>query len=484
MPRLPAAFRAVLPAVLLASLLAGCAVGPDFHPPAPALPAGYTAEPLTGIDRSQRLVPSARLAADWWSLYRSPALDRLVERVLAANPDLQAAEAALRAAREATRAQQGAYLPTVGASISPSRQKVATPLSSPLQSGAGLFNLHTAQLTVGLVPDVFGANRRAVEGLAAQAEAQRWQAEGARLTLATNAVAAAVQSASLQAQIDATRRLVDAGEQQLALTRRQLELGAVPEAAVLAQQAALEQLRTTLPPLRRQLAQTRDQLAALAGGFPADAGPETFQLDGFTLPAELPLALPAQLVEQRPDVRSAQAQWQAANAQIGVATAAMLPQITLSADTGSVATRYADLFRAGTGFWTLGANLAQPLFEGGALLHRRRAAVASAEQAAAQYRSTVLSAFQNVADALEAIRNDADALAAAGRAEQASADSLAVTRRQQELGDISYLALLAAEQSYQQAVIALVQARAARLADTAALFQALGGGWWNRDPTQ
>ncbi|HEX7156400.1 MAG TPA: efflux transporter outer membrane subunit, partial [Burkholderiaceae bacterium] len=398
---------------------------------------------------------------------------------LKANPDLQAALAALRVAQENARAQYGTLLPAVDASYSPTRQKVADPLSSPLSSGQPLFSLHTAQVNVSYVADVFGANRRQVESLEAQEASQRFQLEAARVTLAANTVAAAVQLASLRAQIAATEHTIDESRQQLVLMHRQLDLGAIAEAAVVAQQAALAQTQAALPPLRRQLAQQRDLLAALSGSLPAEAEIEDFDLSDLQAPDSLPLSLPSNLVEQRPDVRAAEAQLHAASAQIGVATANMLPQITLGANAGGAATRFADLFTSGTGFWSIAAGVTQPLFQGGALLHRKRAAEAAFDQAAAQYRSTVITAFQNVADVLEAIRSDADALDSAQRAEQATAESLSVARRQMELGDIAYLALLAAEQAHQQALVALAQARAARLTDAAALFQALGGGWWN-----
>ncbi len=266
----------------------------------------------------------------------------------------------------------------------------------------------------------------------------------------------------------------------LELLKRQYSLGQVAKADVVAQEAALAQAQATLPPLEKQLAQQRDLLSRLAGRFPSDALTEQFEISSLELPQELPVSLPSKLVEQRPDVRSAEEQMHSASAQIGVAVANRLPNIPLSADIGSSATQIAQLFSPGTGFWTLAANVTQPIFQGGTLLHRQRAAEEAYDQAEAQYRSTVLTAFQNVADALYAVQSDADAVKAAVAAEKAAAQSLDIARRQLELGDISYLALLNAEQTYQQASLNLAQALSNRYADTAALFQALGGGWWNR----
>jgi NodT family efflux transporter outer membrane factor (OMF) lipoprotein len=472
----------------LAMLVTGCAVGPDFSRPAAPATNRYTPEPLATQTASapiaggeaQQFIPAAEIPKQWWTVFHSMALNSLIEQALKNNPNLQQAEAALHVAQETVYAQQGSYYPSVSANFSPTRQKQAIgSVSSSAASGASLFNLHTAQLNVSYTADVFGGNRRQVESLQAQADSQRFQLEAANLTLTSNVVAAAIQEASLRAQITATEEMVKIEQEQLDLLKRQLELGAIAEANVVAQIATLAQTKALLPPLQKQLAQERDLLSALAGHIPSEAQPEKFEFSMLQLPQELPLSLPSKLVEQRPDVRSAEEQLHSASALIGVAKANMLPQFTLSAAGGSMATQIGQLFKAGNGFWTVAGGITQPLFEGGALLHKKRAAEASYDQAAAQYRSTVIAAFQNVADTLQALEFDADALQAAVIAKQAAADSLAIARRQVELGDIGYVSLLAAEQTYQQAVLALVQAQANRYADTAALFQALGGGWWN-----
>jgi NodT family efflux transporter outer membrane factor (OMF) lipoprotein len=344
-----------------------------------------------------------------------------------------------------------------------------------LQSGTPLYNLFTPQVTISYVPDVFGANRRAVESLAAQAQASRFQLDATYLTLTANVVATAIQEASLRAQIAGTERVIALERESLAVLRRELELGAIAESDVYAQDAALAQLEATLPPLTKQLHQARDQLAVLTGRLPADFTPARFTLEQLSLPVDLPLGVPSQLVERRPDVRAAEAQLHAATAQVGVAIANLLPQLTITGDIGSTAALFTDLFKPGTGFWNLGAHASQTLFAGGTLVHRKRAADAALDQAAAQYRTAVLTAFQNVADALHALDSDADALRAASRSEGAAQKSLDVVRHQLELGSVSYLALVNSEQTYQQAVVSLAQARGNRYADTAALFQALGG---------
>jgi NodT family efflux transporter outer membrane factor (OMF) lipoprotein len=348
-------------------------------------------------------------------------------------------------------------------------------LSPTLSNGTPLYNLFTPQVTISYVPDVFGANRRAVESLAAQAEASRFELDATYLTLTANVVTTAIQEAGLRAQIAGTERVIALERESLAVLRRELTLGAVAEADVYAQDAALAQLEATLPSLNKQLHQARDQLAALCGHLPGDFKLVHFELDQLTLPTDLPVGVASQLVERRPDVRAAEAQLHAATAQVGVAIANLLPQITITGNIGSTAPTFAELFKPGTGFWSIGANAAQTLFAGGTLIHRKRAADAALDQAAAQYRSAVLTAFQNVADALHALDCDADALNAASRAEQAAQKSLGVAHHQLELGSVSYLALVSSQQTYDQALVSLAQARANRYADTAALFQALGG---------
>lgn len=478
-------------AALAAMMLSSCAVGPDFHRPAPPALRGYTTEPLAPTSSAsaisggeeQRFVAGMDIPSRWWELFGSKPLDELVEKSLKANPTIDAAHAALRQAMENVYAQKGAYYPTIQGGYSASRAKDSGTISPVLASGEEPYSLHTAQVTVGFVPDVFGGNRRQVESLKADADFQRFQLEAAHLALTSNVVAAAIQEASLRSQISATLRIVEIETKMLELTKRQLGLGYVAGLDVAAQEAALAQVQQTLPPIEKQLKQTRDLLAALAGRFPSQELEEKFELADLTLPQDLPISLPSRLVEQRPDVRAAEEQFHSASAQVGVATAAMLPSITLSADAGSAATAIGDLFTPGTGFWSLAGGLTQPLFQGGTLLHRKRAAEAGLDQAAAQYRTTVIAAFQNVADSLHALKSDADALRAGAAFEQASGRSLDLARRQFDLGYVNYLSLLSAEQAYQQAVISLVQAKASRLSDTAALFMALGGGWWNRSDT-
>ena len=472
------------------ALLSGCAVGPDFRRPAAPAVEGYARPSLAATTPSadvagghaQRLIPGQDVPSDWWTLFRSPALNRLVEQAFRTSPTLVAAQQALRQAMELVVAQRGLFAPTVQASFTPSYQKVSQTLSNPLSSNPNQFtySLFTAQVAVGFTPDIFGSNRRQLETLLGQAEAQRFQMEAAYTTLASNVVAAAIQEASLHDQITATQEIIAISTRSLELVRRQFELGAVAGLDVATQEAALAQVQQTLPTLRKQREQNRNLLIALTGRFPGDDLDETFELTSFELPPDLPVGVPSRLVEQRPDVRAAEAQLHAASAQVGIAVASELPQFTITGAVGGSSTSLGTMFANGNPFWTIAGNIAHTIFDGGTLLHQQRAAEAAFEQSAAQYRTTVISAFQNVADALYALQADAETLKAAVAAEQATKTTLDITTEAQRLGAVNYLAVLSAQQAYRQALLARVQAQAARLSDTVALFQTVGGGWWNR----
>ncbi|WP_341316095.1 efflux transporter outer membrane subunit [Paraburkholderia sp. IMGN_8] len=473
-------------ALCCCAALAGCKVGPDYRTPLAPPTDTYTTTPLPEQTASapgaaglpQRFVPGQDIPAAWWALFHCEPLDTLIRDAFANSPNVAAAQAALRQARENFSAQAGTLLPSVDAQLGATREK----LNGIAFGRPGLteeFNLYNASVNVSYKLDVFGGTRRELEALHAQVDYQRYQLQAAYLAMSANIVTAAVKEASLRAQIEATERIAAEEDEQLGVLSKQFELGGVGRTAVLAQQTLLAQTRATLPPLQQQLDQVRHLLAVLAGKLPSDVTLPEFRLDMFSLPQTLPVSLPSALVRQRPDILAADAVLHQASAQIGVATAAMYPQITLSASYGAEALTPAQVFKAGSTIWSLGANLLQPLFHGGQLTAQKRAAEAAYEQADAQYRETVLLAFQNVADSLRALDHDATGLKAQTDAWRAASDSLDLTRGQYRIGGVSYLSLLDAQRQYQQTVVSLAQAQASRYADTAALFQALGGGWWN-----
>ena len=474
--------------VALCALLAGCVVGPNYHRPAAPAVSEYTRQALpnptvsspTLGGQAQRFVPGADVSGRWWTLFQSPRIDALVDRALKANPDLRSAQAALRGARETYLASRGALYPQVQAGFDTSRQKNSSTLASPLNSNAENFSLNTAQVQIAYAPDVFGGVRRQIESAAAQMEGQRYMLEAVYLTLTSNVVLAAVQEASLRGQVRSTQRSIEVGETLLSNLRLQRRLGQIAEGDVAAQEAALAQARLALPPLLKQLAQQQDLLAQLTGGVPSETPDDSVELESVKLPSDLPVSLPSRLVEQRPDIRAAEANLHAASALIGVAAANRLPSLSLTGSMGGASTALTDLFSSGNTFWSVGAGITQPIFDAGTLRHRQRAAEAAYDQAAAQYRSTVHGAFQNVADTLQALDQDARALKSAAEAQAATAKSLDLARQEQAAGETNAAAVLNARQADEAAISILVQARTSRLTDTVALYQALGGGWWNR----
>jgi NodT family efflux transporter outer membrane factor (OMF) lipoprotein len=474
-------------ATVASLLIAGCAVGPNFKQPAAPDVSDYTANPLPAAVTStnvsggeaQRFAKGGDISADWWTLFHSAPLNELIDSSLTNNHDLKAAQAALSVARENVLAQRGVYYPNVAASFAGTRQKLSGQIAPTLSSNAFLFNLFTPQVSVSYVPDVFGLNRRTVESLQAQEQEVRYQMLATYTTLTANVVVTAIQVASLQTQIEATRELIDINSNMVHILQYQFDKGYANRLDLAAQESQLAQINATLPPLLEKIAQQQDLLATLAGRFPNQAAAEKFELASLKLPQDLPVTLPSQLVAQRPDVLQAEANLHDASAKIGIATANRLPNIVLSANAGSSAAAIDQLFNSGTGFWALGVEATAPIFQGGTLLHQERAAEAAYVQAAEQYRSTVLTAFQNVADTLIALEQDADGLNAAAAAADAAKTTMDLAERQVKDGYAANLALLNAEQTYQQSRINLVQAQANRYADTAALFQALGGGWWH-----
>ena len=479
--------RSILCMTMLSVALTGCTVGPDFHaPPAPestrfteAPPPAHTVSAATPGGTTQHLGPDRDIPGEWWALFHSQRITDLVTRALKANPDIAAAQATLRQAKETMRAEQGALFPTIGASTQVERQRESLAAVG-FGNGAVDFTTYGAALNVSYTLDAFGGTRRQIEQLGAQADYQRFELEAADLTLAANVINAAVNEASLQAQIDTTHEIIKAGTDALNLTKQRFQLGGVSQADVLQQQSLLDAQLATLPGLEKQRQQLRNQLAVYLGGRPDQYSTPTLDLNRLTLPAALPVSLPSQLVEQRPDIRAYAALLHSATAQVGVATANMLPKISLTGSYGREGSTIPNLFSPAGIVWSIASSIAQPIFEGGTLSAQRRAAQAAMEVAAAQYSSTVNTAFQNVANALVAIERDAETLRAALAAQKTAASSLAVVRSQYASGASTYLNVLTAEQADYSARLNLITARAARFTDTVALFQALGGGWWNR----
>ena len=490
----PTGFRRIALTLLSPLAMTACAVGPDYHEAAAPPVAGYTPEPLPTSTRvadghAQQFVSGADVSGEWWTLFHSPELTRLIDTGLARNPTLAASQQTLIEAEENVRAEEGSFFPSLSGSLQAERTKISSAeLANAGATGAAAsgvvnippYSLYNASVSVSYNLDVFGGVRRQVESLQAQADYERYELEASYLALTANIVTAAVTEASYQAQINATNDIIAADRKQLGILNTQVALGGVAKANVLSQQATVLSEQATLPPLEQQLAEARNQLADYVGSLPADFHEADFTLKSLDLPTDLPVSLPSALVDQRPDIQESAAQLHEASANVGVATANMLPQISLTPEVGYEALTTATLFTPASLLWSLVAGVTQPIFEGGTLRAKRLSSIAALRAAGHSYQATVLTAFQNVANALQSLQYDAATLQSTELAEQSSARSLAVTRDQYLLGGQPFTAVLTAQTTYQNAVIARVKAEAARLTDTAALFQALGGGWWHR----
>jgi NodT family efflux transporter outer membrane factor (OMF) lipoprotein len=477
-------------ALIWTGVISACAVGPDFKQPEAPKTSSYTEGPLSkkltiapGVPggTEQEFVEGADIEAQWWELYKSPELDALIKKALQQNPNLGAADAALRAAQENVNAQIGGqYFPAVSVGGAATRQLQPSAIYG-IPYGSDTYNLYNTSVNVSYKLDVFGGARRAVEGARAQAEVAQYQLEGAYLSLTANVVTSAVKEAALRAQLQATEEILKAQTNLAEVTEKQLVIGTVSKVDVTSQRTLVSTSQVDLFNYERNLAFARNQLAVLVGELPSNAAITQFDLSKLHLPEKLPLSVPSSLVRQRPDVRAAEAQLKAQNAFVGVATANLLPQFNITGSIGSAALTSVALFGPNSALWSIGGGILQPLFQGGQLLAQRRGAIANYEQAAFQYQATVLSAFQEVANALRALETGAQGLKAASDAERYAYETLDLVQQQYKLGTASYLAVLYYQNQYQQAKVKSVAAQATRFSDTAALFTALGGGWWNRE---
>ncbi|MFA5040559.1 MAG: efflux transporter outer membrane subunit [Bdellovibrionales bacterium] len=460
-------------------LLGSCAAGPDFTPPDAPDVMSYDYKPLANstADGAQDLQIGQDIPAEWWTLFHSKELNKLVIKAIKENPDLASAEAALRVAQDNLSAGSAAFFPAASGTFASQRVKT----SKDAGGGRSIYTLHSATVGVSYDLDLWGGTRRSVEKLQAEAAAAQFEKEAAYLALTSNVVTLAITEASLREQIAAVEEIVAAQKKVLDVFKLRFNSGAVAKSAVVAQESALASAEADMPPLQHQLAVTRHALSALIGQMPSNQPEHEFKLSAMSLPKKIPLSLPSRLVAQRPDVRAAEEQLHAASAAIGIAQAARLPKITLSADIGSMAKTFSKLLTPGYGLWDFGASAAQSLFDAGALANKEQAARDAFDIAAAQYRKTVLAAFREVADALHALQSDAESLTLKRNAEKAANENLTLTQAQYNAGAVGMAEFLLAQQSSQQARAAAVKAEAQRYADTAALFAALGGGWWNRD---
>ncbi|MFZ0931816.1 MAG: efflux transporter outer membrane subunit [Syntrophobacteraceae bacterium] len=464
--------------IALVLFMTGCAVGPDFVRPKPPEATQYTHEQTpeqtaAADNQAQHFQIGAKIAEDWWRLFKSPELDAVVRKAIDENPSLQSALSSLRQSQDNLRAGYGVFFPQINADFGATREKFTEaefggpPLST-------IFNLFTLNGTVTYVLDIFGGERRAVENLAAQVDYEKQTARAAYLTIVGNVVNACIAGAAYRAEIEATEELIRFQEEQVRITENQAKAGTVPYSNVLAIRAQLAATEATLPPLRKSLTQAQHLLTALVGKIPDQWAPPTLDLAGIALPVEVPVTLPSELVRRRPDILATEAQLHSASANIGVATAAMFPSITLSGNYGSASPSITQL----SSVWSLGADLATPIFHGGTLWFQRRAAIQAYKASLSAYQQAVVTGFQQVADSLRGLEFDAKTLQAQSEALTVAARTLKLVEINYRAGLVNYLQVLSADSQYQQARLGFVQAQALRLQDTSALFVALGGGSW------
>jgi NodT family efflux transporter outer membrane factor (OMF) lipoprotein len=469
--------------------LTSCTMGSDFKRPNAPVVQSYTMGPQpertadtgAGGGGVQRFSSQQSIPSDWWMLFKSEKLNALIQRGLNNSPTLVSAQARLQQAAELFTAQSGSTTyPQIDINGQVGRQKFS-PAAFGFPGPTSTFNLYNASVSATYAFDFFGGARRQSEALKSQVDYGRFQLQGAYLTLTANIVTAALEIANRSAQISSTNEIIALEQEQLGFVELQLDRGTVALPDVVAQRASIAQTRATLPLLEKALVKAQHQLAVLVGDVPGSADIPLFTLDDFVLPQDLPLSLPADLVRQRPDILAAEAMLHRANARVGVATANLYPQLSLSASFGPITADAGDLFRSESDIWSIGARLMQPIFHGHALHAQRRAVEAEYAQAAADYQQAVLVAFQNVADVLRALEIDARGVQTQLDAAALARQSLELVQQQFQFGAVNYIPLVTAQRALQQSLLGVAQARATRYADTAALFQALGGGWWNRD---
>ena len=469
--------------IIVSCCALSCAVGPDFtRPKAPQVERYTREESPTSTKPAEGKVQSfkqgAEVVPDWWRLFNSPAIDTVVKEALVNNHSLQAAQASLRQSQDLLRAGYGIFYPQLNADAGASRQKIASATTGG-KVPSSIFNLFTLSATVSYALDVFGGERRAVESLGAQVDFQRAAVLATYITLSGNIVNTMIAQAGYYEQIKATEQLIDQQREQIKITEAQAQAGIIPYSNLLSLKSQLASFEATIPALRQKIDQTHHLLAALAGHTPAEWDAQQVELAVLTLPGELPVTLPSQLVRQRPDILAAEAQLHSASADIGVATAALFPSFTLNGAFGASSNTSNNLFKKNSEFWNVGANITAPLFRGGTLWYGREAAINAYQLSLASYRQSVLSAFAQVADALRALEHDAETLQAQSEALATAEEALNLIQTNYTAGTVNYVQVLIAVGLYNQAKIGYIQALAQRYQDTVGLYVALGGGWWN-----
>lgn len=475
-------------ALLVVVFASGCAVGPDFKRPAPPVGASYqhggvsahTASAPGEDGFAQVFARAATVRGDWYALFGSEKLDQLIAQALKNSPTVAAGQARLAAAREVVKAANGGRWPHLDAGFGVTH-KQASGIEFGIQNPdfANEFTLYKGQLTLGYDVDIFGEQRRIIESKKARYAQHRYQLLATALTLVDNVVATVLTQVELRAESHAIRQIVQTQSRAVEIVSQQVRYGTATLADKARLRAQLAATRAHLPVLRKRLRLAHNRLAVLTGHAPGEFADPHITLANLQLPKRVPVAMPAQLIARRPDILAAVSRMRWANARIGVAQARLLPDFQLSASYSRAALAIEGLTDPVSLLYQVGGALTLPLFHGGTLRAQKRAAQDRYRAIAADYRHTVLSAFQQVADNLSALQLDVKILAARREALAAARNSRDIVELQVHAGAAGYLSLFQARAQYQEALIAAVDARLQRYRDTAALLRALGGGWWH-----
>jgi NodT family efflux transporter outer membrane factor (OMF) lipoprotein len=471
--------------LLAALVLAGCTtVGPDFERPAPPPPqAGYGAPVAPEVAGGPEVVIGQGPDAQWWTAFASLELDALVARALAGNHSLESSRATLERARERIAAVRGRTLPQVDASVRAERERINLSafgfdgLGGDAQISNPSFNLFTLGGGVSYDLDLFGRSRRALEQAGAEADAQGRATEAAHLVIAGRVVSQVFALAALNDTILTERALLAEDDRNVRLTQARRDAGAGTLVEVLTAQSQVAGDRADLPALEQRVAEGRAMLAVLLGISPAELGPTDFHLAQFTLPASVPVTLPSALVHKRPDILEAEARLRSAVAEVGIASAALYPDITLGASLTQSAARPGDLTSSRFNAFDIFAGLTAPVFHGGTLKAEKRGAEAGAKAAASDYRQIVTEAFGQVSGLLSALDADNRELAERRLAADTAERSLYLSRRSFQVGNSGVLQVVDASRASQRAQLSLVDTRARQYQNVARLLVATAGGW-------
>lgn len=456
--------------VALALALAGCAIGPDFLRPDALLPASFgEATPAQPAEKSEAVDPR------WWALFKDPVLDDLVTQALANNADVRQAVARVEQAEAAAREAGAALFPEIDGGVATSSSKASTKTSTFFAGQPTIRHANSAALSTSYEMDVWGRVRRTTEASRASLLASEYGQDAIRLSVAGLVAGNYLTLRALDAQLTVTDETVKTREQSLKLVKMRVDAGFASPIDLFQSEGSLAQAQAQQADLRRQRALAEHQIALVTGNPGLKIAPG--DLAHLPLPPLPPAGLPSDLIDGRPDVRQAEAQLIAANAQIGIARAGYFPRFTLTGSVGSESKTLSDLFSAGAGTWALGLNLLMPILDFGRTTARVDQAKALNQQSLVAWQNTLQTAYKEVRDALVNLRENGEAETAQTTRVDRARKALELSQVRYQAGYVGYLEVLDAQRTLYDAQLAAIAVRQARLNSAVGLFKALGGGW-------